>query len=194
MKTCGAAEPVRSRPGVTGATPSRPRDARQPDNPGAASAAARRRPPKALPRIPRAGSLCEAASEQAGGGRGCCGPGAQRKVLAGPCERAPRCAQRPCLGPNAVCRASRLPGRARAAATPPSARHHVFGQVRLLRPRLLVHGAGVSPGGADPAPGPAPRHVPGARLLHLPRGLRALGVGELAGLPLYHQLAAQPPL
>lgn len=135
------------------------------ENRGAASAAARFRPPRprALPTIPRAGSLREAAPEQASGGGGCCGPGAERKVLAGPTKSASRCAERPFFGSIAVCRvkASRA-GRAAVARTRPRApaQHHVFCQVRLLRPLRLVHGTGVSPGGADPAPGPASWHVP----------------------------------
>lgn len=84
-----------------------PRYAGQPQNPGAASAAAQLRPPRprAVPCIPRAGSVREAAPEQAGGGRGCCGPGAETKVLARPSKRASRCAKRPFLGRRAVCRA-----------------------------------------------------------------------------------------
>lgn len=84
----------------------------------------------------------------------------------------------------------------RAAPARPAHRpaRHVLRQVRLLGPLGLVHGARVSPGGADPAPGPAPRRVPGPRFVHLPRGLRTVRVRELAGVSLHHQLAAQPPL
>lgn len=75
--------------------------------PGAASAAVRLCPPRsrALVRIPEPGSFREEAPEQAGQGGGCCGPGAERKVLARSSKRASRCAERPFSDPEAVCRA-----------------------------------------------------------------------------------------
>lgn len=168
------------------------------ENPGAASAAVRLRPPRprALVRIPKPAPSVRRPRSRRAKAEDAAGPEPRGRCRLGPLS-APRGVPR---GPSSFPKPSagqRRPEQGRAAAAPTrpraSARHHVLRQVRLLRPLLLVHGAGVSPGGADPAPGPAPRHVPRPRLLHLPRGLCAVGVRELSSLPLHHQLTAQPP-
>lgn len=194
-RAVGGTESARSGPGVTGSIPGTPGSPIIPGRPPLRLGFSR--PDLGLcPAFPGPASSVRrprsrrAAAEDAAGpeprGRCCLGPlSAPRGV-----PRGPSLAAKPSVG-------QRRPEQTRAAAAPTRrrapARHHVLRQVRLFRPLRLVHGAGVSPGGADPAPGPAPRYVPSSRFLHLPRGLCAVRVGELAGLPLHHQLAAQPP-
>lgn len=102
-----AADPARFRSGLAGATPDTPGSLGAPGRPPLRLGFAHL-DPRALSRIPRAGSLCEAAPEQAGGGGGCCGSGAERKDLSQLSKRASRCAEKPFLGSKAVCR-QRLP-------------------------------------------------------------------------------------
>lgn len=193
VQTRTAAEPVLSRSRSAGTTPCTSDSPRTPGRPPLQLDFAHP-DPGLCPAFPGPALSVGRPRSRRAAAEDAAGPEPRGRCWSGPlslprevCREAPFSAPKPSAG-------QRLPEQARAAAAPTRhrtpARHHVLRQVRLLRPFCLVHGTGLSPGGADPAPGPAPRHVPSARLLHLPRGLCVVCIRELARLPLHHQLFA----